>query len=309
MRKVLIALSCMIVLSIILSIFYEQSREPVPLPLYNVEQNQQQEESNTPEEKDPLVPINVEDKIGYSLQNDALQITYDDGNTWAPVPIEKDLLFEGEYQGNKTELIDNSFILTESTAAFLYSNGGVQVIYSQNQGHTWQESIVVNGVPAIRFRKIEFLDDQFWYVIFSTDRTMSAEGSLIYISTNQGESWQSINMPDTTRLVADGGFVDEETGFMSYGTINPEEPDLYVTNDQGETWERAVFDIPSQYARVFVIAKAPFKEEDHLALIMDQGPNGDYYRDGLIRAKFISKDNGHTWEFAEEVEPENEEVG
>ncbi|MFD2655910.1 hypothetical protein [Gracilibacillus thailandensis] len=51
MQKVLIALSCMIVLTIILTIFYEQSREPVPLPYYNIEQNQQQEESDTSKEK------------------------------------------------------------------------------------------------------------------------------------------------------------------------------------------------------------------------------------------------------------------
>ncbi|WP_091484530.1 WD40/YVTN/BNR-like repeat-containing protein [Gracilibacillus orientalis] len=308
MQKVLIVLSCMIGLAIIMSMFYYQRREPIPLPSAIVEQNQPDEENATTE-KAPLVPINVEDRIGYSLQNDDLQITYDDGNTWTLVPIEKDKLFEGEYQGNKTELIDNSFILTENDTAFLYSEGVVKVIHSQNQGETWDETVVSDRVPSIRFRKVVFLDDQFWYVIFSADRTMSSEVSFIYITTNQGESWQSINIPDTTRLIADGGFVDAKTGFMSYGTINPQEPSLYVTNDQGETWEQAVFDMPSKYDRVFVIARAPFKEEDHLALIMDQGPNGDYYRDGLIRAKFISTDNGHTWEFSEEVEPENEEEG
>lgn len=309
MQKVLIALSCMIVLIVILSVIYEQNREPISLPSYNIEQNQQQAESNRPEEKEPsVVPINMEDTIGYSLQKDQLQITYDNGNSWLPVPVKKDLLFQGEYQGDTMALIDNSFILTENVAAFLYSEGAIKVIYSQNQGETWEESVVVDSLPAIRFRKITFLDDQFWYVIVSADRTMSSEAAFIYISTDQGENWESINMPDTFRLVADGGFVDEETAFMSYGTINPEKPDLYVTNDQGETWEQAAFDMPSQYDRVFVIARAPFKEEDHLALIMEQGPNGDYYRDGLIRAKFISTDNGHTWEFAEEVEPENEEV-
>ncbi|MGN8646714.1 WD40/YVTN/BNR-like repeat-containing protein [Gracilibacillus sp. HCP3S3_G5_1] len=309
MQKVLIALSCMIVLIVIFSVIYEQNREPVSLPSYNIEENQQHAESNPPEEKEPpLVPINIEDAIGYSLQNDQLQITYDNGNSWLSVPIKKDLLFQGEYQGDTMALIDNSFILTENVAAFLYSEGAIKVIYSQNQGETWEESVVVDSLPAIRFRKITFLDDQFWYVIVSADRTMSSEAAFIYISTDQGENWESINMPDTFRLVADGGFVDEDTAFMSYGTINPEKPDLYVTNDQGETWEQAAFDMPSQYDQVFVIARAPFKEEDHLALIMEQGPNGDYYRDGLIRAKFISTDNGHTWEFAEEVEPENEEV-
>ncbi|MGP4040884.1 WD40/YVTN/BNR-like repeat-containing protein [Gracilibacillus sp. D59] len=304
-RKLVIVLSCMLSVAIILITFYYQMREPIPLPSSVVEQNQQVRE-NTTAEKATLVPINIKDSLGYSLENDELQITYDNGNSWTLVPVEKDKLFAGEYQGNKTELIDNSFILTESNAAFLYSEGAIKVIYSENQGKTWDETVVDDQLPSIRFRKVEFLDDPFWYVILTAGRTMSSEGSFIYISTNQGESWQSINVPDTTRLIADGGFIDEKTGFMSYGTINPQEPDLYVTNDQGETWEQAVFHMPPKYDRVFVIARAPFKEEDHLALIMDQSPNGDYYKNGSIRAKFTSTDNGYTWEFSEEVEPKNE---
>jgi hypothetical protein len=104
-----------------------------------------------------------------------------------------------------------------------------------------------------------------------------------------------------TRLIKDGGFVDEHTGFLSSGFINPEEPDLYVTQDGGDSWVSASIPIPDQYNKIFVTAELPFKEEDHLAVLINQGPNGDY-RGGKVKGKFLSKDNGLTWEFSAEVQ-------
>lgn len=63
----------------------------------------------------------AENEIDYSLQNDELQITFDNGKNWTRVPIEKETLFNGEYNGSEQELIEGSYILTENRAAFLYS--------------------------------------------------------------------------------------------------------------------------------------------------------------------------------------------
>ncbi|UOQ48981.1 oxidoreductase [Gracilibacillus caseinilyticus] len=306
MKYISLISSVLIVSILIIATIYYQNREPLLSPEAEWEYQQQQSVTEIPE-AEPLRGIYVNDQIGYSLQNDKLQITYDGGNEWEEVPVEKEYLFAGEYNGNQDELIEDSFLLTEQYATFLFDAETTRLIYSTDQGATWQESVITESKPAIRYRKVEFQSDTFWYAILSFDRTMSQEGAAVYISADQGNTWQPTNMPDTTRLVADGGFVDADTGFIAYGTINPEEPDMYVTNDGGESWQETTFEMPSKYDRVFVMPNAPYKEEDHLALIMEQGPNGDYYRDGLIRAKFISNDNGHTWEFVEEVEPEHEE--
>ncbi|MEY8741007.1 oxidoreductase, partial [Bacillales bacterium AN1005] len=101
---------------------------------------------------------------------------------------------------------------------------------------------------------------------------------------------------------SDGGFINESTGFLSFGTINPEEPDVYVTEDGGETWTNAVFQIPDEYKRIFVTAEVPIKEGNHLAVLVNQGANGDY-KGGKVKGKFLSDDNGKTWEFQQEVEP------
>jgi hypothetical protein len=42
-----------------------------------------------------------------------------------------------------------------------------------------------------------------------------------------------LNELPTTRLIAFGSLVDEQIGYLSYGTINLEEPDVYVTQKWG----------------------------------------------------------------------------
>ncbi|RKQ33984.1 WD40/YVTN/BNR-like repeat-containing protein [Oceanobacillus halophilus] len=124
----------------------------------------------------------------------------------------------------------------------------------------------------------------------------------IFLTHDGGENWEETNNPGITRLIYDGGFVDETTGFLSYGTINPEEPNLYVTQNSGKTWSKANFQIPEKYQPIFVSAEVPVKEGEHLAVLVNQGPNGDY-QGGQVKGKFISEDNGKTWEFLMEVEP------
>ncbi|MFS0647554.1 WD40/YVTN/BNR-like repeat-containing protein [Siminovitchia sp. 179-K 8D1 HS] len=252
-------------------------------------------------------PLYSKDMIDYSLQNDQLKVTYDHGESWIPVPVEKESLFGGEYNGNQQELIDNSYVLTEKRAAFLYPVGEspegqkIKVTYSLDQGRSWETAIVAEQYPPIRFRKVAFLNDQFGYVIISGDRTMSQETSSVFLTNDGGKSWREVNSSNVTRLIADGGFIDEQTGFLSFGILNPEHPELHVTQDGGETWTKAEIHIPEQFEKIFVIAETPFKEGSTLAMLVNQGPSGDY-KGGKVKGKFLSDDNGKTWEFSTEVQ-------
>lgn len=106
-------------------------------------------------------------------------------------------------------------------------------------------------------------------------------------------SWEETTNSGGTRLISNGGFVDEAIGFLSFGTINPEEPDLYVTLDGGNTWNKAIMHIPTEYNLIFVQAETPVKEQDHLSVLVNQGPNGDY-KGGKVKGKFISTNHGET---------------
>lgn len=313
MKNVLFAIAGMITIGlIIVTFFYHHQSKTLTMPMSVIFGEQiKNEQSEEPEEQpeQPEQTLYTEDTIDYALQNDELNVTFDKGDTWTKVPVEKESLFEGDYNGSEQELIPDSYMLTEDLAAFLFVSGDVQneeleITYSRDEGKTWQDAVITDMYPSIRFRKVAFLDDDFGYVIVSGDRTMSQEGSSVFLTCDGGGSWERSNAPDTTRMVADGGFIDEDTGFLSYGTINPEEPDLYVTQDAGESWERAKVDVPEKYDAIFVSAEVPVKEDDHLTILLNQGPNGDY-EGGDVKGKFISDDNGKTWQFSEEVNPDD----
>ena len=108
----------------------------------------------------PIQPIyNEENSIGYTLEGDQLQITYNKGTDWITVPVEKGKLFAGEYNGNEQELIEKSYILTQNRAAFLHSDGGsMKLIYTLDQGESWENihyksSVSVHPLSKVRVFK------------------------------------------------------------------------------------------------------------------------------------------------------------
>jgi hypothetical protein len=302
--SVLIAAACFMTLGIFISTyFYEKSDLKTMLePIQPIEEPDTLESP----QPTPLQPIYETNSIGYSIQNEQLQITYNKGQDWIEVPVDLLQLFAGEYNGTEQELIPNSYILTPNLSAFLVSGSQMKLKYTRDQGKTWEESIVKENNISIRFRKVVFLNDSFGYVILSNERTMSQEWTTVHITNDGGKHWRETTHLNVTRLIYDGGFVDENTGFLSFGILNPVEPDLYVTQDAGSSWNKATITIPEQYHEIFVMAEAPIKEGDYLTMYINQGPNGDY-QGGKIKGKFISTNNGQTWTFSEEVQPNETE--
>lgn len=131
---------------------------------------------------------------------------------------------------------------------------------------------------------------------------MSQELSSVFITKDNGISWTETSELEIMTLLSDGGFVDDQTGFMSYGTITPEHPTLYTTQDGGESWEEAHIDVPDEYKVIFLIAEIPTKADNELTMLVNQGSNGDYLG-GKVKGEFFSTDNGLTWKFREEVQP------
>ena len=299
MKKLAAFISTIIVVVLIASTYIYINQKPVELKKYS------QPNTNVEIKEEALSPVNDE-KFSYSLQKNELNITYNKGLNWTKVDIETDLLFQGEYQGNKKELIKDSYIINEDLVAFLYTeytNDNLQRIllkYSYDKGSTWEESVVVDDFPVIRYRKVDFLTGNFGYVIISGGRTMSQEYSAIYLTRDGGETWEKTSELPSTRLIAFGAFIDEKTGFLSYGTISPEEPDFYVTYDSGSSWNQSNFEIPEIYEEVFVQAEVPIKVKEGLEVLVNQGPNGDY-KGNKVKGKFISEDNGFNWIFDGEV--------
>lgn len=304
-RNVFVAILMMF--GLIIAIFFYEKSNQIELPQYIAQELGDQEIQRKRSEQ--LQPIYEDEDIAYSLRNEELNITLDQGKNWLTVPIEKDKLFNERYTGDKQELIEQSYILTKNRMAFIYwEESRISLIYSLDQGETWLHTFITGIYAPLGFHKAAFIDDQFGYALITGERVASQEVSVFFVTHDGGENWEGIFHPDTMSLVLEGGFVDEKTGFLSVGPINPDKPVLHVTQDGGNTWNEAKVNVPTEYEEIFIIAEMPSKEGEDLAVFVNQGPQGDY-RGGKVKGKFISKDNGATWEFSMEVKQEEEEEG
>jgi uncharacterized protein YxeA len=138
-KNIIIGTIIMVIVGITVVTFFLEQHPELTTPERNHHIEEQETQESVPPQQNPVQPIYIDDTIGYSLQNDQLQVTFNKGSDWVLVPVEKEKLYSGEYSGKKLELIENSFILTQNWAAFLYSEGNsLKLKYSLNQGDTWK---------------------------------------------------------------------------------------------------------------------------------------------------------------------------
>jgi hypothetical protein len=239
----------------------------------------------------------------YEIVKNTLRVTYNNGEDWVEVPVILEELFEGDYNGTTNYLLDGSYMITpERTAFILGGHGPVRILLSADQGESWEEIMVTDEMPGVRLRLLGFTSEQDGYLILTGGRTMSSEGHLILKTNDGGLSWyKTKSVEETMSLMTDGGFINNEIGFLSFGSFNREDqppmPWLYRTGDGGNTWEEVEVPIPEEYKGYFTVAEVPLFNEEEGTLLVNQGPNGDYLG-GNVLAKFISGDFGKTWTFA-----------
>src|SRR5699024_7907954 len=99
---------------------------------------------------------------------------------------------------------------------------------------------------------------------------MSQESSHVFLTHDGGKNWEETHNSGVTRLISDGGFVDESTGFLSFGTINPEKPNLYVTEDGGMNWNESTYHFLKMNQQIFVSSDTLVKEDGHMAVFVNQ---------------------------------------
>ncbi|MFD2044687.1 WD40/YVTN/BNR-like repeat-containing protein [Ornithinibacillus salinisoli] len=253
--------------------------------------------------------IVVDENNRYEIVDDMLRVTYNNGRDWTDTPVEINTLFEGEYQGSKSNLIDGSYMIhPERTAFIIGGNQDLRITYSEDQGQTWEEATVADQVVGVRMRILDFTSDLVGYVVVTAGRTMSSEGNLIFKTTDGGKTWTQATSAEEMSLLTDGGFVNDELGFLSFGshkTVDePPRPMLYRTDDGANSWEEVEIPIPEEFKGIFTVAEMPIFHGTHGTLLVNQGPEGDYLG-GNVVAKFISSDNGKTWDFSSLVDPDH----
>lgn len=246
----------------------------------------------------------------YEIVDDTVRVTYNDGADWIDVPATVETFFEGDYVGSEDELIEGSYVITpERTAFIIGGRESIRLLQTTDQGKSWEENVIDDQLPGVRKKLLGFTSDQNGYLIVTGDRTMSSEMNRVLKTEDGGNSWHIAGgVEETSRLVTDGGFINDDLGFMSFGAVNvndqPPKPSLFRTNDGGSSWEQVEVPIPDEYKGIFTVAEMPVFHEGKGTLIVNQGPDGDYVG-GKVRAKFTSEDEGKTWTLASLVDPDN----
>jgi hypothetical protein len=247
------------------------------------------------------------ESIRYKIKNETLRVTYDNGKNWRIVPAKMGEIFSGESNGSEQQLLAGSYVITPKITAFVL-NQGKWVLVSRDKGKSWKRALVSDKLPSIRMLKLGFTSDQNGYLIVTGDKTMSWEANFIFKTNDGGQSWNNLgSVDDVFNLVTDGGFINDQLGFISFGELRyegqPPVPNLYRTTDGGANWERVEVPIPEEYQGYFTIAEVPTFHGTEGTLLVNQGPQGDYLG-GKVLAKFASKDQGKSWTFAGLVDPD-----
>lgn len=245
--------------------------------------------------------------VDYAFTNKKMYLTFDFGKNWQQVPATMEEFFGGDFSGQpQNQLLPDTYQMTITRAGLLIVKDHKNLIWLEttDQGQTWQESVIFKDISGIRNYKINFLNKGFVAAFVTGGRVMGQEGYQIAMSHDDGQTWKTAQAKglDAGPLMTDAGFLDEKLAFFARKT------ELLVSQDGGKTFTPSTIQVPERYHNIFIWPEIPTKDSKKLSLLVNQGDTGDY-RGGLVKGLFESEDNGLTFHFVAEVQPEEENIG
>lgn len=242
----------------------------------------------------------------YYVADETLYVTYDSGNTYLEVPDGYEKVCK-DSNGRYDELLaGGSYIVTPAFTAFVAYGEGTTLLYSTDEGRTWQESLIYKG----GFRANTFLSktENQCYVTVAVDRSLGSDYYATFYSADLQE-WSQMTLPDM--FWSNLGCAYWTAGGKGYYAKGES---LYLTEDGGGTFVPLSF--PEAQETVAALGYNPFDaveqiyEADGLTyMIVGQGDDGDYAKDGkLVKGLYQSQD-GVNFTFVSEVDNTPEEAG
>lgn len=264
---------------------------------YQIQTPQFQEEAREPQTDH--YKLNTAEPMTYYIEDETLYVTYDGGETLKVVPNAYEAVCQ-ETNGTYDELLeDGSYVVSPEFTGFIgYNGNGTVLIYSTDEGETWQES----RIASAGFKASSFLSrtENRCYACFAVDRSLGNDYYGMYV-TEDFRTWTQVTLPETVWTNLDMMFWSgDSTGFLAKGTS------FLKTTDGGVSWQELTVPVAEGVEEAlgfypFDTVERMYQEDGILYLEVGQGADGDYARDGkLVKALFQSGD-GVNFTFVEEI--------
>lgn len=243
-------------------------------------------------------------KDTYFFDQEKLYVTYDKGQTRHEVPVSYE---EAAGTNNDTynELLPaHGYIVSEAFTAFVfYDNEGSFLLYSTNQGATWEKSRIAAVIYHSENIYLEKTNTGC-YVTLAVDRSLGDEYYGTY-KTTDFKTWTALPgkvLPDKEQVV----FLDNKVGYIGAGRDQQNNILVDYTQDDGETYRRLV--VPAQQVNFQGTVLYPFKEMEYVYqengktyMIVSQGQDGDYGKNGVLAKALYESSDGITFTFMKEL--------
>lgn len=243
--------------------------------------------------------MKTDKEMTYYIEAGSLQVTYDGGETFKEVKDGYEIVCITPNGTYDELLMDNSYIVTPEFTAFVaYPDEGVSLLYSTDEGSTWKTS----KISDMGYRANTFVSksESKYYVTSAIDRTGGSDYYATFVSEDL-ETWTRIEQPELMYSNLSCVYWNNaDVGYYAKG-------DLYcISKDGGNSFVE--MKIPMAEEIVSKLGFNPFDtiermyEENGITyMVIGQGDDGDYAKDGKIIKALFQSENGEIFTFAEEI--------
>lgn len=261
---------------------------------------------------------NENEMVFYRIKNAALTVTYNKGERYITVPVNiNDVL----YEDNSTDKLKyGSYCISTTKTAFLYGgkrNGNdripVTLVYTDDMGENWITS-EIDTIYNASYYYVEFFDEKTGIIFVGYDRNNLKESYKIYVTSDGGQSWNTIADERIGNIIKGVKFIDSSTGFLCYEYSEEMDSNLYRTADGGKTFEKVVLESQEldstalqnnsnlTWSDVYREATVPTYSSDRIITVyLIQGEQSQY-NNGKTVAKYQSTDKGKTFKYIGQYE-------
>lgn len=273
---------------------------------YQIQSPEFQEELQKPQTLHYAMPTDTPET--YAIADGVLYVTYDGGEHMQEVPDGYEKVCKETNETYNELLPAGSYIVSSSFTAFAaYSQEGCSLLYSLDSGVTWEESFVSSGYKAKSFLS---KTADACYITFACDRSLGSDYYTTYV-TSDYRTWERIVLPQETQSNLTLVYWSETgDGYYSKGNRT-----VYRIHDDIEgqclelTYPEAAETADKLGYDPFDTPERMYEENGILYLVVGQGDDGDYAKDGKEIKALYQSSNGSTFTFVKEMEDTVQQAG